>query len=149
MELKIPPLALVVIAAIAMWLAARVSPFAVGLPGRPVVALLFVIAGIAICATGVITFRLAKTTVDPRTPGKASALVDSGIYRLTRNPMYLGFVLALFGWAYWLSNLLAFIVIPVFILYMNRFQIGPEERALEGLFGEDYRRYCGNVRRWI
>ena len=99
--------------------------------------------------SGVISFRLAQTTVDPVHPERASSVVTTGIYRWTRNPMYLGFWLLLLAYAVKLSQPLALLLLPVFIGYMNRFQIIPEEQALERLFGDDYRNYCQRVRRWI
>ena len=82
-------------------------------------------------------------------PGSASVLVDGGIYRLTRNPMYLGFFVVLLGWAIFLSNIVAFLLLPAFIFYMNRFQIEPEEKALVGLFGQTFVAYKTRVRRWL
>jgi len=73
----------------------------------------------------------------------------SGVYRLTRNPMYLGFLLVLLGWAIFLSNALAFLLLPAFIFYMNRFQIEPEEKALTSLFGQQFVAYTSRVRRWL
>ena len=74
---------------------------------------------------------------------------QSGVYTITRNPMYLGLAIVLLGWACFLSNALAFAFIPAFVLYMNRFQIGPEEAVLGGMFGEQYTSYRSRVRRWL
>ncbi len=82
-------------------------------------------------------------------PGSASALVDSGLYRLTCNPMYLGFLLALLGWAVFLSHILALLLLPAFILYMNRFPIALEERALAPPFDQPFVAYKARVRRWL
>lgn len=82
-------------------------------------------------------------------PDSASALVTGGIYKITRNPMYLGFLLILLGWTVFLSNLFAYALLPVFVIYMNRFQIVPEENALDTLFGNEYRFYKSKVRRWL
>lgn len=87
--------------------------------------------------------------MDPRSPGRASQLVTSGIYRLTRNPMYLGFLLFLLGLAWVSEHWLTFFVPFGFWLYMNQFQIKPEEEALVGLFGEVYQQYCQRVPRWL
>ena len=72
-----------------------------------------------------------------------------GIYSITRNPMYLGLLTMLSGWAVFLSNALAFLFLPAYVLYINRFQIETEERTLTALFGQDYVAYQGRVRRWI
>jgi protein-S-isoprenylcysteine O-methyltransferase Ste14 len=82
-------------------------------------------------------------------PEIASSLVTSGAYRFTRNPMYLGLCLLLVAWALFLSSLLAFVGPLLFILYMNRFQIAPEETALSTIFGEEFANYKAKVRRWI
>ena len=105
--------------------------------------------GVIACALGILEFKRAKTTVNPTKPESSSSLVRSGIYRHTRNPMYLGFLLILVGWATLTANILAFLVLPVFVLYMNRFQIKPEERALTLIFGDEFKAYCSTVRRWI
>jgi protein-S-isoprenylcysteine O-methyltransferase Ste14 len=98
---------------------------------------------------GAASFRRARTTVNPLKPESASSLVASGVYRVSRNPMYVGLCLVLLGWAVMLSNVLAYAIVPVFVLYMNRFQIGPEEAALERVFGADYVAYRARVRRWL
>jgi protein-S-isoprenylcysteine O-methyltransferase Ste14 len=150
LELRVPPLAVVLIAALTMWaLTAFVPQLAVALPWRSPVAIAFPLAGFMCALCGVIAFRRARTTVNPTTPKASSTVVTSGIYRWSRNPMYLGFLLALAGWAYYLSNPLAFIVLPAFVLYMNRFQIVPEERALTANFGAPYQAYKASVRRWL
>lgn len=150
LELKVPPVALVLLFAAAMWLVSTSeSSLALHIPWRTAVALVFAIAGIAISVAGVAAFRRAGTTVDPTRPGKASAMVVSGVYRWSRNPMYAGFLLALAGWAAFLSHALAFAFLPAFILYINRFQIIPEERMLAEKFGEQFTAYRGTVRRWL
>jgi len=98
---------------------------------------------------GIVSFRQARTTVNPMKPDTTSSLVVSGIYRWTRNPMYLGFLLVLLGWALFLSNALAFVLLPAVIFYMDRFQIEPEERALHSLFGQQFVIYTSRVRRWL
>ena len=110
---------------------------------------MFYAAGTVIALAGVVEFVRRKTTVNPVTPGAAAVIVTSGIYRFSRNPMYLGLLLVLMGWAVWLSNLMAFALLPFFVLYMNRFQIEPEERALSAKFGRAFIDYMGSVRRWI
>ena len=133
-----------------MWVVAWAAPaFGFAFPARFISAMGVVFIGIATAGTGVFSFSRAKTTVNPMKPDTSSALVVSGIYRLTRNPMYLGILLLLIGWGIFLSNALAFLVLPGFVLYMNRFQIEPEERALTRLFGQAFVTYRSQVRRWI
>ena len=148
--LKVPPVAVAVIAAVLMWLAASATPaFDFLFPARTVTAASFAVIGATTAIAGVVSFRRAKTTVNPMKPGSTSSLVTSGIYRYTRNPMYLGLLLVLIGWAAFLSNLLAPVVLPAFVLYMNRFQIGPEESALATLFADHFSQYRTRVRRWL
>ena len=133
-----------------MWLAAQIACAAgFPMPARHASALWLTAVGAGAALAGVISFRLAKTTVNPLKPEAASSLVVSGIYRITRNPMYLGALLVLIGWAVFLANAAAFIVSAGFVLYLNRFQISPEEKALTIRFGPEFSTYCARVRRWI
>ena len=150
LELKIPPPLVTLCFAFLMWLVSSAStPFAVPYPLRLSVALVLVFVGVSAGLAGVVSFRRAKTTVNPLKPAAASSLVNSGIYRMTRNPMYLGMLLQLLGWAVYLSNAVAFLFVPLYVLYLNRFQIAPEEQALFALFGADFTAYKDKVRRWI
>ena len=149
-KLKIPPPVVALTMAILIWQVTRAAPTAAFvLPARRVLAACVTLVGVAIAMAGVVAFRRVGTTVNPLRPEKASTLVVSGIYKITRNPMYLGMLLVLIAWALILSNALAFIMLPLFILYMNRFQIGLEETALTSLFGDEFRRYTSRVRRWL
>lgn len=115
---------------------------------RGIIALLL-ISGLAIALSGVRSFKKAKTTVNPLKPDSVSSLVDSGIYQITRNPMYVGLTLVLAAWAVYLSSWIAFSLIPLFIIYITKFQIIPEERALKRLFGDEFSEYKSKVRRWL
>ena len=108
-----------------------------------------VIIGCASCVAGVVSFKLAKTTVNPNKPEQASKLVTSGIYRISRNPMYLGFAFILAGWGVWLSSVWAMLGVIGFTGYLTLFQIMPEERALTKLFGDEFTIYKARVRRWL
>lgn len=150
LESRIPPLAVFAIVAGLMWLGARAVPAAdFPLPARPAIALGLVALGVGVAVAGVILCRRAKTTVNPLKPEAASGLVVSGIYRLTRNPMYLGMLVVLVGWAAFLANYVAFPVAAIFVAYLNRFQIAPEERALAMRFGPEFSTYSASVRRWL
>ncbi len=150
LELKVPPPVVALLLAIAMWLATSASgALAFALPARLEIALAVAALGGAISAAGVVSFRRARTTVNPTRPDTASSLVTTGIYRLTRNPMYLGLFLVLAGWAIHLSNAVAFAGPLLFVLYMDRFQIAPEERALAARFGAAFEDYRRRTRRWI
>ena len=149
-KLRVPPVALFVVVALLMWAVASWLPsWRIALPGRTLVAVLLLLAAGAIGIAGVRAFQRARTTVDPLRPEKASALVTSGIYRRTRNPMYVALAIALLGWAIWLGHPLALLGVAAFVAWINRFQIAPEERALRALFGPEFERYCSEVRRWL
>jgi protein-S-isoprenylcysteine O-methyltransferase Ste14 len=148
---SIPPLAVTGIVALAMGGLSFTVPIPVPIPApaRWVVAGLLGLLGAGIALVGVVQFRRHKTTMNPFTPEQSSTLVTSGVYRWSRNPMYLGFLLLLLGWGAWLANGAALFLIPGFVVYMNRFQIGPEEVALRRHFGAPFDQYCATVRRWI
>ena len=97
----------------------------------------------------ILSFSRAKTTIDPVRINRATALVTTGVYRYTRNPMYLSMALLLTAWANYLAHPFAAIGPIAFVMYINRFQIPPEERALEAKFGDSYMTYRSEVRRWI
>jgi protein-S-isoprenylcysteine O-methyltransferase Ste14 len=150
LELKVPPVAVVLFMAALMWLVARAAPaFEIALPARSFLAVGLAVTGMVVSLSGVVSFRRANTTVNPMKPDSSSSLVSSGVYALTRNPMYLGFLLILAGWAVFLSNMLGLLLLPVFVFYMNRFQIEPEEKALAILFGPAFIAYQSRVRRWL
>jgi protein-S-isoprenylcysteine O-methyltransferase Ste14 len=147
MELKIPPVALVLIFAVVQGLLAHFVPsltFFVSFRVPFAVALATVGAAVPIAA--VLAFRTANTTVDPTRPEATSSMVIRGVYRLSRNPMYLGFLLLLASVAVVLMNALAFVLLPIFVAYMNRFQIVPEERMLSAKFGTEFESYCQTPR---
>jgi protein-S-isoprenylcysteine O-methyltransferase Ste14 len=150
LNLRIPPLVVVVVAACLMWLSSwSAQQFSFVVPFRGAVALILAVAGAAISISGVSSFRRAGTTVNPLTPAASSSLVSSGVYRFSRNPMYLGFLMLLLAWGIYLSNALALVFVPLFVVYMNRFQIEPEEAALRSRFGRDFVGYTERVRRWL
>ena len=150
LELKIPPPIVALLTGAAMWLASRLGPL-IDLPHllRTDCAGAIAACGGVLAFAGSIAFRRAKTTINPLRPANASSLVTSGIYRLTRNPMYLGLLLVLVAWALHLSSVLAFAGPILFVLYIRRFQIAPEERVLADKFGKAYSDYTSQVRRWL
>ena len=150
LELKVPPLVLLLVLAVAMWFAAMQLPsLAFTLPWRHGLAVTISGVGILFLLAGGYAFQKAKTTLNPTKPATASSVVASGVYRVSRNPMYVGFLLALTSWATFLSHPLPFLFLPIFVVYMNRFQISPEEHALSAKFGDEYDRYKQGVRRWL
>ena len=150
LDLKVPPLAVAAFMAMLMWLASLALPaFGFVFPAQRLCAVILAVAGAATIALGIASFQRARTTNNPMKPGSASSLVVSGVYAFTRNPMYLGLLLVIAGWAVFLSNVLAFVFLPVFVFYMNRFQIKPEERALTARFGQEFVAYKSRARRWL
>lgn len=148
LELKIPPPIVLFVVGCGMWAVAKVGPL-VSVPAGAVVGVFLMIAGLALNITGVMTVRKAKTTFNPLRPDTTTALVSTGVFGISRNPMYLAMLIVLLGWAIYLSSPVALVGPVVFVLYINRFQIVPEERALSSLFGASFAEYKSKVRRWV
>lgn len=102
-----------------------------------------------IIAIAIRQFIRAKTTINPMAPDNADKLVIKGLYRISRNPMYLGVLFLLLAWAVYLQNILSFAPPILFVVFMTLFQIKPEEKALRKKFGTQYDEYSKSVRRWI
>tara|TARA_E500000305_G_scaffold28209_1_gene21461 strand:- start:634 stop:1086 length:453 start_codon:yes stop_codon:yes gene_type:complete len=149
-KLVIPPPLIGLLTGAGMWGLARMLPdLTVEASLLRWCALAVMAVGVLIEAVSVLAFLRARTTVTPLKPEKASTLVVSGLYHVSRNPMYLGMLILLMGWALWLANPAALMLPPVFVIYLTLFQIKPEEAALSEKFGSDYEAYRGRVRRWI
>lgn len=154
LELKVPPPVVTLAVGVLMWALARLLP-ALGFspllptPLRGALAAAFALAGLALVVACALQFRRAGTTVNPMRPAGVTRLVDDGFYRFSRNPIYLGDALILVGWGLWLANAASLASIAVFVVYLNRFQIEAEERALRAAFGAQFDAYRGRVRRWI
>ena len=150
LELKIPPAAVFGAFGLIMWSISSLPPQFSMLEGNRFIVILTLLLGEAYFGlSGVISFKKVGTTVHPMQPEKASALVTSGVYQVSRNPMYLGLLLGLISWGLYLSSLWAVACCVLFVAYMNRFQIAPEERAMEKRFGEDFNMYRQRTRRWL
>lgn len=150
LEIRIPP-PLVVLASGALgWALMQLTPgLSVVFTGQAALGLLVAALGVAIAAAGILAFQKARTTVSPIDPGAASSLVVTGIYNYTRNPMYLGMAVMLLGWTLILGHPGGLAGLALFVAYIGRFQIQPEERALQTLFGDAFTAYRARVRRWI
>lgn len=150
LENKIPPPALMLITAAAMWGAAKLeSPLAIESHLRIALMLALGVIALAFSIGGVIAFRAAKTTINPVQIDRASSVVTGGVYRLSRNPMYVSLMALLTVWAVFLAVPVAGIGPVVFALFTHRFQILPEERVLAAKFGREYLDYKQRVRRWV
>lgn len=150
LEHKVPPPLVALAIAVAMWAGAGDIPaFPVATGLRSILAPLVALIGGACAIAGTVSFRRARTTVNPLKPASASSLVTSGIYGVTRNPMYVGLLMALVAMAIYLATIAALIGPLLFMLFIHRFQIVPEERALAEKFGPEYTEYAQRVRRWL
>lgn len=150
LEHRFPPPLVAALVAAAMWLVSRTfDGIAGGMNIRVTAAAAIAVVGFVVAWAGIVGFRRAETTIDPRNPQEATVLVVGGVYRLTRNPMYLGVVVVLLAWAVFLTSPIAFLGPLLFAGYITRFQIIPEERELARRFGSDYTTYCQRVRRWL
>lgn len=151
LELKVKPPIIACIAILMMLLLdglrsdvhLGLGTFGVGL------ALLLVILGVGLSLIGIQQFLKSETTVHPDLQHATNTLVTSGVYQISRNPMYLGLLLILIAFAIWLNSWLAIGVCVLFVLYLNQFQIKPEERFLQAKFAQQYEDYCKTVRRWL
>jgi protein-S-isoprenylcysteine O-methyltransferase Ste14 len=150
LALRVPPPVLLAVSAVAMWLIAYRWPrFWMPFPWRVELALALLALGSLVAAMAVAAFLGARTTVDPRHPERSAVLVTGGVFRISRNPMYLGLALWLAAWGVYLANALAWGVPLLFVAAVTWLQIRPEERALQARFGDAYAHYRGRVRRWI
>ncbi|WP_143872694.1 methyltransferase family protein [Catenovulum sediminis] len=150
LETRIPPVFVVLIIAALMWVLANITHLHIGiLPYNKRLAALFLLAAIIIGLLAVRDFKRANTTVNPVKVNTASHLVTNGVFSYSRNPMYLAMLFMLIAWGFYLTNILALVFSFSFVIYMNRFQIYPEEQALRKIFPIDYRNYCQQVRRWL
>ncbi len=150
LETKIPPPVIALAFGILIWWMASYQPkIEIEFVPKVLIVSLLMAIGVFFDLSGLLIFRKAKTTVNPLKPQKSSALVNTGVYKITRNPMYVGLLFILSAWCIYLDSPAAMIGIVGFIFYIHVFQILPEERMLTTLFGEEYREYQSKVRRWL
>ena len=150
LELKIPPPIIGLLCAGAMWALAHYAPAGLWAnPWRAPLAAGLALVGLGCDVAGLLAFRRHRTTINPLAPERSSTVVQDGIYRITRNPMYLGMALLLIAWAVWLSHPWALLGPAAFVGYITRFQILPEERVLRERVGVAYEAYTHRVRRWL
>lgn len=149
LELRLPPLPLTFIFAVFIWITDSLLPLGFDFTGQALLASFFLFLGLLFILPAAFSFFKAKTTVDPRTPNKSNTLVISGLYKISRNPMYVGMLLCLIALSVAQGNLISVLISFLFALYLTRFQIKPEERFLTEKFSEQYLQYCEQVRRWL
>jgi protein-S-isoprenylcysteine O-methyltransferase Ste14 len=150
LENRIPPPILMILVGAAMWGLSHLPPHVPLSPAlRIAVACGVASVGVLFLAAGFLAFRKAGTTIDPVNIERASTLVSSGIFRVSRNPMYVGFTALLLGWSVYLAGAWAFVGPVFYVLYITRLQIVPEERAMLQRFGSQYIEYRSATRRWL
>ncbi len=114
-----------------------------------IIGILILLVGLVTAMLAIFLFKKVKTTVNPINPEEATTLVTTGIFSVTRNPMYLGLFFVICSTIFFFGSWCGIIILTLFVWYINKFQIIPEEEAMEKLFGDKYNEYRQNVRRWI
>jgi len=145
---KIPPPIVTLIFAALIYFSSEWSPSIV-FRGQNLISLFLMTVGLIVLLIAISAFIKLKTTINPLKPEAASSLVTTGIFRISRNPMYLGMLLLIISLWIKTGAVLGFILVAGFIAYLNYFQIFPEEQAMKGLFSGKYEVYCQQVRRWL
>lgn len=150
LKLKIPPPFYALSVALIMWLASQYFPIAtlIVAPWNMLGIALVVLAAV-MDFTSLYLFFKKKTTPNPMKPEFTTGLVTNGMYKISRNPMYLGMLMMLIGFAIFLGQLSPFLIIPLFYVVITEMQIKPEEEMLEQKFGTEYIEYKTKVRRWL
>jgi protein-S-isoprenylcysteine O-methyltransferase Ste14 len=145
---RVPPPLIYVLLFMLGLLLHKIAPFSIppAFPARAA-ALIFLGGGVLLTASALLLFRRAQTSLVPIKP--TTALVVAGPYRLTRNPMYTGLLCVYIAAALWFGLAWALVLVPVVVLTVQRLAIAKEERYLEQKFGDAYRQYRAQVRRWI
>ncbi len=150
LELRVPPIAVFLLVLLLMYVLKGLIPsFTVTVPFVKLVVIGLTLLSVYIGFAGVYEFRKVKTTVNPVKPENASTVVNTGVFAYTRNPMYVALLLLIIALGLWWQHLSVILCGALFVSYMNRYQIKPEEQVLERLFGEEYLKYKNRVRRWI
>jgi len=150
LHLKIPPVAQGLVALLLIWFCPRYFPiYRFEFVCQKALAVIISLWGLGVAVAALWAFIMLRTSVDPHHPDKASKLVVIGVYRYSRNPMYLGILLVLVSVALYLGTVSSFIIITGFIAFINKFQIEPEESVLREKFGDSYEQYLKNVGRWM
>ena len=148
METKIPPPIVTLIFGLSIYFSRGVFQ-AVEIQHSFYIGILLLLGGVTILISAVRSFKKDKTTINPLSPEQATKLVTDGIFKYSRNPMYLGMVFILSSMAVLFNLIGGIILIALFCFYITKFQIIPEERAMSNLFSQDFNKYKQATRRWI
>ena len=148
MKTKIPPPIIALICIVINYLSTYlINP--IKFPNIEIIGGLILLLGVATAVLATLLFKKDQTTVNPRNPEKTTTLVTNGIFSITRNPMYLGLFFSISSTILFFGSWFGIIILMFFVWYINKFQIIPEEEAMEKLFGNKYSEYRQKVRRWI
>ena len=148
LETKIPPPIIAMISGILISASSTIiNPF--WFYGSKLIAMLFLVLSFTLIMISIKKFNHAKTSINPINPKVATKLLTTGVYAISRNPMYVGLVGILSGISIILGSWFGFFIVPMFVLYLKKYQIMPEEKALKALFKEEYLAYCYKVKRWL
>ena len=148
MKTKIPPPIIALICIFINYLSTYlINP--IKFPNIEIIGSLILLLGLVTAVLATLLFKKDKTTVNPRNPEKTTTLVTNGIFSITRNPMYLGLFFSISSTILFFGSWFGIIILMFFVWYINKFQIIPEEEAMEKLFGSKYSEYRQKVRRWI
>ena len=148
MNNKIPPPIVTLTSGLAIYFSRNLLPNYHGII-LDVFSVLLLICGIIIIRTAVLSFNKHQTTINPLNLTKTSTLVNTGIFKYTRNPMYLGMVFILLSIALKFNIYGGLIVILLFFFFITKFQIIPEEKAMEKPFGKKFKNYKKTTKRWL
>ena len=146
--MKIPPPILVLILVVSSCLSSKKIDV-IHIPNQTLTSILILLIGILILIIPISKFIKSKTTIDPIKFKKVNKLVTSGIYKYSRNPMYLGLLLIVISSSILYLNIYSVITPMIFYYWINRFQIKREEIFLTEKFGKEYLLYMTRTRRWI
>ena len=148
MKTKIPPPIIALICIVINYLSTYlINP--IKFPNIEIIGGLILLLGVATAVLATLLFKKDKTTVNPMNPEETTTLVTTGIFSITRNPMYLGLFLSISSTILFFGSWFGIIILMFFVWYINKFQIIPEEEAMEKLFGNKFSEYRQKVRRWI
>ena len=148
MKTKIPPPIIALMCIAINYLSTHfINPFK--FPNIEIIGVFILLAGLVTAFLGYLLFKKYKTTVNPINPEETTSLVTTGIFSITRNPMYLGLFFVICSTVLFFSSWFGIIILIFFVWYINKFQIIPEEETMKKKFGNKYNEYKKNVRRWI
>lgn len=150
LKLKIPPPVYAIFIAVIMWLLHKYFPL-LQLFNEPYnkIGIGLIVFAVCLDVWSLFLFMKRQTTPNPMKPENTSELVGNGLYKISRNPMYVGLLIILTGFAIWMGSLMPFFMLPVFYFVVTEMQIKPEEKILEVKFGKVYLDYKKKVRRWL